>query len=271
MRLERVIAAAASFGAAVLLAGSAIAAPPVSTLMPALAVYVDGIAAAHAAAATCVAPKSPAANEADWTEAKGIFIATLWAAGFPVDFVRTAEQRLDAPPPATKPDCSDPGLIGRLGPPTQQGWVSAVTQTLKSIDLPVVMEPVSAPLWNQAKALIGSEAKAEKRLLDCVAVSRPEKLPMLVYAWDGMISKLIVELARRGVPHDELMASLGTIDANTLWQRAPTDGEAELRDTCAKDQSWQVRLVSRSFGELEGDTEKLLPPAPNGQASTPTP
>src|SRR5579863_4465630 len=94
-------------GAALFLAAGlpAIADPiPAASLLPALDVYVDALAAGHVAAVACAAvwPASKA-DEAGWMQAKAIFIASLWANDFPVDFVRTATERLDAATPATKP------------------------------------------------------------------------------------------------------------------------------------------------------------------------
>ena len=121
MRRQQQRFGAVLWGAALLLGiAPAVASPlaPVS-LLPALDVYVDALAAGHNAALACAAVWPPMkVTEAGWTQARSILVATLWANDFPIDFVRTATQRLDAPPGA-KPDCThiDPALAGQLGWP----------------------------------------------------------------------------------------------------------------------------------------------------------
>ena len=259
---------AALTGAALCVSGTAFAAPIDPTaLLPALDVYVDSVVAGHAAAATCAGPKSPASDEAGWSQGKAVFIATLWANGFPINFVRTASQRLDAAPPAgaKPPDCSDPALLGELGVPSQEGWLLAMQQPLSGMELSIITDPVTPTAWADIRTKIGAELPVEKRLLDCVAVSEPGILPFLVHDWDQMLGQIRQRLTESGLPRDEVSAALSAGEANTLWHRAAPAGEAELRDSCAKDKDWRDRLGQMSFGRLKDIVDKLLPAAAAGK------
>lgn len=247
-------------GAALLACSPAIADPIAPTaLVPALDVYVDSVVAGHLAAPVCAPAKSPARDEAAWAKAKAIFVATLWANDFPIDFVRTVGQRLDAKAAGSKPDCTNPALKGELGDAENGGWVDALETPLKGMDLKLVVAPLPADAWNQMKVMIGKAAASQTRLFDCVAVSEPGLLPAAVHDWDQMIIGLGASLMAAGVPRDELSATLSVVRADTLWHRAAPDTEAELRDSCAKDPSWQNRFSSMAFLGLKGDLEKMLP------------
>jgi hypothetical protein len=232
-----------------------------SSLLPALDVYIDAVVAGHAAAA-CAGPKSPVANKANWEKAKAIFVATLWANDFPIVFVRTAQKSLDAPLPKAPPDCSNPALDGELGSASQEGWVAALETPLKGMDLTIITQPVDPAVWSRIKNLIVEDSAAEKRLLDCVAVTEPDELPGLVDDWDQMIGRIGQNFVAVGLPRDEVSSALSAADANTLWHRAAPDAEAELRDSCQKDKSWQTRLDHMTFLTLGPAVDKLLPPAP---------
>src|SRR5579863_8413573 len=103
-------------------------------------------------------------------QAKAIFIASLWAHDFPVDFVRTATDRLDAAAPATKPECAHPdrAIGGELGWPSTAGWVEVIKQGLGGMDLPIIDQPVAPATWTTIKGMIAKVLPDEKRLLDCV-------------------------------------------------------------------------------------------------------
>ena len=259
-------------GAALLLGIAPAVADPIApvSLLPALDVYVDALAAGHAGTVACAAvwPASKA-TEAEWAKAKAILIASLWANGFPIDFVRTANQRLDAPPPAAKPDCAhpDPAFAGELGWPSQSGWVEVIQQALKGMNMTVITDPVLPATWTTIKGMIAEVLPQERRLLDCVAVMYPETLPQMVHDWDAMIVKIDGSLVAVGLPRDDVGATLSGADANQLWHRAPTDAEAELRDSCVKDQAMQASLANFGFGGLGAAIDKLLPAGPSDSGS----
>ena len=261
-RLARSIGAVASAAALLAVAaGSAIADPinPAS-LVPALDVYVDAIAAGHAAAAACTPAASPARDEAAWAKAKAMFIATLWANGFPIVFVRTAGQRLDAVPQGPKPDCTDPAIAASLGSAPQEGWPATMQRPLAGMDLRIILQPVDAAGWEGIKAAFAREIPAQKRLFDCVAVSTPEMMPLLVHDWDQMLIRIGQKLADAGLPRDEVSAQLSAAEANALWHRVAPDAEAGLRDSCAADKAWQQRIELMQFLGLSAAVDKLLPP-----------
>jgi hypothetical protein len=232
-----------------------------SALVPALDLYVDDVIAGHAAS-SCAGAKSAAANEGDWHKATAVFIATLWANGFPINFVRTAQQRFDAAQPAKQPNCKDPALLSDLGYASQVGWVQALQTPLADMQLTVVTQPVAAPTWSTIKTMIDADAKAQKRLFACLAVTYTMELPGEIVAWDQMISGLSVRLVEAGLPRDEVASELSAVDGASLWHRAPPDTEAGLRDSCMKDRSWQNRQETLGTGALAANVEKLLPPLP---------
>jgi len=257
-------------GSAVLLAGAAAAgAAPVApaALVPALDVYVDALASGHAGALACagVWPASKA-DEAGWQQAGAILVATLWANDFPIDFVRTAAQRLEAPPAATKPDCAhpDPAFAGELGWPSQVGWVEVVEQGLKGMDLKVVSSPVAPATWTSIKGMVAKVLPQQERLLDCVAVMYPETLPQTVHDWDAMIGKARAALLAAGLPRDEVNATMSNAEANQLWHRAAANAEAELRDSCRQDKAVAASLANFGLLGLGSEINKLLPQAADG-------
>jgi hypothetical protein len=236
--------------------------------LPALDVYVDALAAGHAAETVCNSAWPPSKlSESGWQRAKSILVASLWGNGFPIDFVRGATTRLDAPPPAAKPDCAhpDPALAGQLGWPSSAGWVEVIEGALKGMDLTVIDQPVAPDTWTNIKGMIAKVLPEEKRLLDCVAVMYPETLPQTVHDWDQMIGGMGASLLRAGLPRDEVSATLSGAEANQLWHRVPVAGEAELRDSCRSDKAFEASLANFGFGGLKSAVEKLLPqPAADG-------
>jgi len=259
-------------GAALLFAAMPAAAAPIAplSLLPALDVYIDALVSGHNAALACSSVwPAMKANEAGWAEAKPILIATLWANDFPIDFVRTATQRLYAPPPAAKPDCAhiDPALAGSLGWPSSAGWVEVIEEGLKGMDLTVITNPIAPVTWNDIKGMIAKVLPDEKRLLDCVAVMYPETLPQNVHDWDEMLVKLGGDLVGTGLPRDEISATLSAAEANQLWHRVAPDGEAELRDSCRNDKTVQQSLANFGFTGVASEIEKLLPAASSDSGS----
>jgi hypothetical protein len=267
--MEAAVAGVALFVSAALPAAAAPINP--ASLVPALDAYVDALAAGHVAALACATAWPPMkVNEAGWTKAKATFIATLWANDFPIDFVRTVTQRLDAPPPATKPDCAHPGLAiaAELGLPSAVGWVEAVQNAFNGLDLMVIADPIAPDTWTAIKGMIAKALPDEKRLLDCVAVRYPWELPALVHDWDAMLGKIAGSLGGTGLPRDEIGATLSSAEANQLWHRAAPDVEAELRNSCAKDQSVEASLANFSFRGLDAAIDKLLPAAPSSDSGS---
>jgi hypothetical protein len=249
---------------ALLFAAAPALADPIApaALLPALDVYIDSVALGHAAAAACAPAKSPARDEGAWQKGKAVFVATLWANGFPIDFVRTASRRLDAAAGGAKPSCTDPAVVTALADPAQQGWEKAMQRPLAGADLKIVTQPVAPAVWQQIRTAIGKEAEAQKRLFDCVAVSEPELLPAVVHDWNRMIAEIGDSLMGTGLARDEVSSALSAADANALWHRTAPDAEAELRDSCAKDMSWQNRLNGLAFLGLKAQVAGLLPANP---------
>jgi hypothetical protein len=233
-----------------------------TVLVPALDVYIDYLVSLHNAPVTCTGAKPTADYVGNWDEAKAIFLSSLWANGFPTDFVRTATTRLDAPRGATKSDCADPAAVAYLADPSKADWVSVIENSLKGIELHLVTTPVDDKTWAAIKAMVAKDLPAQQRFLDCIAVSDSIILPNMVHDWDDMIVQLGGKLVGAGLPHDEINAMLSGAEANSLWHRATPDAEAQLRASCAKDPSWQNRLEDFSFAGVGPEAAKLLPAPP---------
>ena len=164
------LAPAAALGAAVViwLAAAPVSADAIApaSLVPALQVYVDRLAAGHLGAAACDDPGSPARDETAWTKARAILLATLWANGFPAD--NDLAVRLDAPAPAAKPDCLDPALSDSMATAEHEGWVKTVGHAISGMDLAAVSEPVGPDKWQAIKDAIAGDLPKQARMLDCM-------------------------------------------------------------------------------------------------------
>lgn len=233
-----------------------------SVMVPALNLYVDSIAAGHYEAAACTPANSPARDEAGWAKAKAVLIATLWANGFPADFVGGAETRLDAPAPAAKPDCDDKAVFANFGEAFHQGWPATIGDAIHRMDLTPVDTPVSADQWQAIKAAIAAELPLEARGFDCLGATMPGLLLVAVHDWDAQLIKIGGKLAAAGLPRDEVAATLSAAEANSLWHRAAPDALAALVKSCDDDKTWQDRFFNLESLSLGDTIDKLLPPQP---------
>ncbi len=249
---------------ALVLFGTGADAAPVapSVLVPALGVYVDALAGDHAAALACATPQSRTRDEESWRAAKAIFLATLWANGFPPDFVTEATLRFDAVP-AVKPDCSDKDTLERIRDPDHEGWPAYLAHALSGMDLKPVF-PLTPERWQAVKDAIGKALPAQKRTFDCLAAVSPEFLPLAVHDWDQMLTGVGSKLAAAGLPRDELAATIGAAEANALWHRPAAGDVAGLKADCGKDLGWSDRFFGLQYLSLAGAVDGLLPPAPSG-------
>lgn len=225
-------------------------------MVPALDVFVDSMVAGHNGALSCAEPGSRARNEQEWQSARASFVATLWANGFPADFVTGADRRLAAP--AVAVPCADPDALG-FGTADHEGWRKAFGYAVGAMDLAVVAQPVPGEAWRQIRSLIADELPHQARLLECIAVVYPYAMPAMVHDWDAMIVKIGGRLVGAGLPRDEISAALGNAEANALWHRAPPDKVADLATSCRADQDWQNRFAAFTFLALGGHIDSLLP------------
>ncbi len=235
---------------------------PVS-LVPALDLYVNSLIAGHAAALACAEPSSPARDEAGWSQAKAVLLATLWANGFPTDFVRSATTRLDAPAAADTPDCNSEATADSFATPRHEGWVKTIGHALSGMELTPIDQPVGAEAWGEIRAAVAKELPLQARMFDCVAVAIPDLMPVAVHDWDQMVVETGGKLVGAGLPHDEITTVLSAAEANSLWHRADASAVASLRQSCAGDKSWDDRLFNLEFLGLRDAVAKLLP-APAG-------
>ncbi len=234
-----------------------------SALAPALGVYVDGLIADRAAAIACTGPDAPGRDDAAWSRAKAVFIASLWANGFAAEFVKEVTARLDAPLPAVKPDCGNADTQNELAVIGNGGWGKEVARVFSSIGLSAVATPVSPQQWQAIRDSVAADLPAQKRLFECVAVSTPSLMPTVVHDWDEMLGKTAARLVAAGLPREEVGALIGSAEANVLWHRGPAEAAPALAASCAKDEAWNRRLYNLEFLSLGFDIEKLLPSQPD--------
>ena len=240
-----------------------------ASLVPALQLYADSLALGHAAATACADAGFVAVNDEQWSNARDMLVATLWANGFAADTVRDLTRRLDAPAPAAKPDCADPAVLDSFARPEQEGWMMAVANTILGMDLAAIPRPVSAGQWQAIKDAIAADLPRETRMLDCIAVTYPEVLPVAVHDWDAMIVATGGKLVAAGLPHDEIGAVLSAAEANSLWHRVAPGSESALRASCAGDKTWTgwMSNLEGFAGTLGADIDKLLPKPPGDTAN----
>ena len=248
-------------GAAFLLPAGLAAADPIApaAMVPALDPYVDRIVAAHNGALSCAKPHSKARDEQAWAAGRAVFIATLWANGFPADFVASADKRLAAP--VVPVSCDGPDAFS-FGGADNEGWEKTLGHPLAALDLNVVAQAVTPEAWGTIKSLIADELTHQARLFECLAVVYPDVMPAMVHDWDEMIVKIGGTLVGAGLPRDEITAALSAAEANSLWHRAAPDKVRDLATACQADQDWQDRFSSFSFLGLADHIDSLLPQPP---------
>ncbi len=255
------IAKVALVGAAFILSAGYAEADPVApaVTVPALDLYVDTIVAAHNGALACAKPDSPARDEHAWDAGRATFIATLWANGFPADFVESADKRLAAPPATVS--CDSPNSF-TFGGPDNEGWQKTFDHPLSALELDVVAQPVTPEAWAAIKSAIAEELPQQARLLECIAVVYPDVMPAMVHDWDEMIVKIGGKLVGAGLPRDEITTALGSAEANSLWHRADPDKAGDLAAACQADQAWQQAFGNFTFLGLGSRIDALLPQPP---------
>jgi hypothetical protein len=230
-----------------------------AALQPAIGVYVDAIVGDRAAALACARADSAARDDAAWGRARSVFVATLWANGFAPDFIKAMAARLDAPPVPAKAACSDESVESDLGFVEKSGWEKEIARLFSGLDIAVIPIPVTPSQWQAVRNAIEADLPAQKRMLECIAVTYPSMMPVTVHDWDEMLAKLGARLVASGLPHDEITAVITQAEANTLWHRAEPAAVAALRASCASDGAWSRRLFNFEFASLGADIAKLLP------------
>jgi hypothetical protein len=232
-----------------------------SALAPALGVYVDAIVQDRAAALACAKPGAPSRDDDAWQRARASFVATLWAHGFAPEFIKAMAARLDAPVTPSNAMCGDESVQSDLNFVEKSGWVKEIARVFSGLDIDAIANPVTAAQWQAIRGAIAAELPAQKRMLECIAVTYPSMLPVAVHDWDDMLAKIAGRLISAGLPHDEVAATIGSAEANALWRRAEGEAQTALRASCGSDEAWSRRLFNFEFASLGADIDKLLPPA----------
>lgn len=232
--------------------------PPLQYL-PVLDFYADSLVMARSIAAVCAPPSSPARDDKAWEEAAAILVASLWADGFPADFVRSVKARLDRPLIPAKIDCNNGSKIDELAGSEDEGWVQLIKGMLKGTGLRAIEAPVSDAQWREIKATIEGDLPAQTKLFDCVGAVGFGLLPTLIHDWNGMLIEVGQKLIAAGLPRDEVSAELNAADANHLWHKPDAATLASLRRSCKEDKSWYERLATMSYAGISVEVGKRLP------------
>jgi hypothetical protein len=232
---------------------------PPSQYIPVLDFYADSLVTARSIAAVCAPSSSPARDDKAWEEAAAILVASLWADGFPADFVKSVKARLDHPVIPAKIDCDSGSKIDQLAGSENDGWVQRVKGMLKSTGLRAVEAPVSDAQWKEIKAAIEGDLPAQAKLFDCVGAFGFGLLPTLIHDWNRMLIEVGQKLVAAGLPRDEVSAELNAADANHLWHKPDAAGLASLRRSCKEDQSWYERFSAMSYAVIIAEVDKRLP------------
>jgi hypothetical protein len=235
-----------------------------SALAPALGVYVEAIVRDRAAAAACARPDSPARNDDAWQRARASFVATLWAHGFAPEFIKAMAARLDAPATPEPAACADESVMSDLGFVEKSGWVKEIARVFSGLDIDAIANPVTGAQWQAIKGAVAADLPAQKRMLECIAVTYPSMMPVSVHDWDDMLARIAGKLISAGLPRDEVSATIGAAEANVLWHRAEGEAATALRASCNGDGAWSRRLFNFEFASLGADIDKLLPTPANG-------
>lgn len=213
-----------------------------------LEVFLDGLADHRRAHHEC-RPEKVAEGEAEaWAQARAVIVATLWANGFPADFVESAEARLDAP--GREPDCSSEILRDWLDlVPEEDGWTVVATEALDSVRLRVIGNPPPPERWAAVQAAFAEELPAKSRAMACLAALEPLDLPHIAGPWNAYLVEIGQSLVTAGYPRAAVVAEIEAAEANALLQAALSGDRDALRLSCEEDQDW--------YDWLEDDRDRL--------------
>ncbi|TGQ74721.1 hypothetical protein EN829_005820 [Mesorhizobium sp. M00.F.Ca.ET.186.01.1.1] len=227
--------------------------------VPVLDFYVDSLVTARSMAAVCEPANSPARDDKAWSEAGAILVASLWADGFPADFVKSVKARFDRPLAPAKIDCTSDSNIDEIAGSGKEGWVQLINEMLKGTGLRAIKVPVSDAQWKEIKAAIEGDLPAQTKLFDCVGAVGFGLLPTLIHDWNGMLIDVGQKLVAAGLPRDEVSEELNAADANHLWHKPDGAALASLRRSCKEDKSWYDRLATMSYAGISAEVDKRLP------------
>ena len=229
-------------------------------LAAAMDVYVDSVIAERAVELAC----NPPGGRDQWTAGNRQLIATLWANGLPDKLVRDLEHRLAAPAAAggSKPDCNDPEITAMTNQIAKTGWPAFHKQTVESIGLAAVTLVPTDEQFAAVKAVFAHEAPAEARMLSCLAVTQGVVFPFALSDWTATVVEAGKMMVLAGLPRDEVVKLIDTVDPAKIWKKASGTGADDLKKSCAADRAWSARLYQFETRGLRYGVEKILKPTP---------
>ena len=230
-----------------------------STYVPAVRVFVGEMVRAHLLALRCAdEARRPGGKFYEWDETRATLVASLWANGYPDDFVREIDTHMSIQ--AKQAPCDDAAMEAYRASGVAGGTLKWVNFGFAGIGL-VIVEPPAEGSWDKIVAAFAEQNALQSRKLACFAVVKPLSLPNLVGSWSQMLQTLGPELIEHGYPRPDVAAQIEAADPNLLWQPVAEEGRAALTEDCGKDQAWLdgPMDMGQDPPQLQRDIEALLP------------
>lgn len=224
-------------------------------LEQALLVQAGHLATLRGVSLAC--PDIPAAADADaaWEKTKATLVATLRANWVSAATVKTIAESLDAVPAA--PDCADEWLRGGAEQMAAD-WLGRVTAQLDGLGFSVVARPPQAADWEAIEAIVAEQAKAQGRLLECLAVRDPRFLPDEVNRWDSDLTKASLVLSAKGFDVEAIAALLSPATASSIWHPVTGEEATALKADCDTDMGWYDQWSMFNRASILAPIEELL-------------
>lgn len=232
-------------------------------LAPAIDAVVEGKIEERALLLGC------AANDAQlrdvvtngWRNMRTTLSALLWAADFPGDHVRGVIARTDPekmPPLASEksPSCDQPVFAARREEFGVETWSNELRAMFKALQLPYALLPPNSEQWARVKASVAREAPAQEKMLNCMAVTGADFLPLALMDWARAVGDSRTMLEAGGYPRDEIAVLFDPIAPGALYK--PAADRAAMREACAKDRDWRDRYATFSSGAIFFDIREIV-------------
>ena len=231
------------------------------TYGPVLRFFVDELVRVHLLALRCAdETRRPGGELYDWDETRATLVASLWASGYPEDFVREIETRLSIQ--VKQAACDDAGLEDYRAARIESGTLGWATTYLADTGM-VIVEPPAEGSWDKIVEAFAQRSAEQQRELVCLGATNPRELPNSVGRWQQALIGLSNDIAARGYPRPDVIAQVEAADANRLWQPAAEADLAALREDCLSNYDWMERKnqLRSPATDLRQDIEAILTPS----------
>lgn len=230
--------------------------------VPALTVYLKGLAELRATALACASDAVTATEAADWDRAQRVLGASLSAKGYPGEFLATLPDLLAEP--AGTPDCTDEARVSdaRLAVADWTGYLSSL---FRHLEVNMIANPPPAESWAEIEALFDAEVPETVRLVGCVEAVMPTQIVWVVGDWNQQLLDIGRKLIVAGYPRAAVVARLDAADTNAIWQPADAEALNATRTACLANPDWMERLYRFDTFRLSAGIDAILNRTTNGQ------